>query len=182
MAFMFMMSVCILLTLTWSSPYLCISCVFCSCWINNKTVSYITVNGYLGLVLLFNIVIMGVIVVKVWQLKLRGVQTGNRLRRLWKDCAIILGLGVVLGLSWGLAFFTYGPLSLSGIYTFTILNSFQGKCTKVIIFSDFFFYFCYLLLRDVFPSSRCFCVLLVLITHLQVNSRGRVCNKEFILE
>ncbi|XP_053369757.1 adhesion G protein-coupled receptor G3 isoform X2 [Clarias gariepinus] len=96
------------------------------CWINNKTVSYITVNGYLGLVLLFNIVIMGVIVVKVWQLKLRGVQTGNRLRRLWKDCAIILGLGVVLGLSWGLAFFTYGPLSLSGIYTFTILNSFQG--------------------------------------------------------
>ncbi|KAF5905095.1 adhesion G protein-coupled receptor G3-like [Clarias magur] len=96
------------------------------CWITNKTVRYITVNSYMALVLLFNVVIMSVIVVKMWQLKLRGVQTGNRLRRLWKDCAIILGLGVVLGLSWGLAFFTYGPLSLPGMYIFTTVNSFQG--------------------------------------------------------
>ncbi|KAK2869485.1 hypothetical protein Q7C36_001356 [Tachysurus vachellii] len=96
------------------------------CWITNKIVSYITVNGYLGLVLLFNTAIMAVTVVKMWQLKLRGVQTGSRLRRLWKDWAILLGISVVLGLPWGLAFCTYGPLSLPGIYLFTIINAFQG--------------------------------------------------------
>lgn len=111
---------------------ICISCPLCSCWITNKTVSYITVNGYLGLVLLFNTVIMVVIVLKLWQLKWQGVQTGNRLRRLWKDWASMLGLSVVLGLPWGLAFSTYGPLGLLGIYLFTTLNAFQGKCTVVV--------------------------------------------------
>ncbi|XP_047665941.1 adhesion G protein-coupled receptor G3 [Tachysurus fulvidraco] len=96
------------------------------CWITNKIVSYITVNGYLGLVLLFNTAIMAVTVVKMWKLKLRGVQTGSRLRRLWKDWAILLGISVVLGLPWGLAFCTYGPLGLPGIYLFTIINAFQG--------------------------------------------------------
>lgn len=76
---------------------------------------------------------MVVIVVKMWRLKLRGVQSGKRMRRLWKDCATLLGLSVVLGLPWGLAFSTYGPLSLPGIYLFTTLNAFQGKCTPVAI-------------------------------------------------
>ncbi|MCI4383160.1 hypothetical protein PGIGA_G00023070 [Pangasianodon gigas] len=96
------------------------------CWITDKTVSYITVNTYLGLVLVFNTAIMVLIVVKMWQLKLRGVQTGSRIRRLWKDWATMLGLSVILGLPWGLAFSTYGPLSLPGIYLFTTLNAFQG--------------------------------------------------------
>lgn len=108
------------------------SCPLCSCWITNKTVSYITVNGYLGLVLLFNTVIMVIIMLKLWQLKWQGVQTGNRLRRLWKDWASLLGISMVLGLPWGLAFSTHGPLSLPGIYLFTTLNAFQGKCTIVV--------------------------------------------------
>lgn len=110
---------------------ICIPFSFCSCWITGKTVSYITVNGYLGLVLFFNTAILVVTVMKMWQLKLRGVQTGNRMRRLWKDCATVLGLSVVLGLPWGLAFSTYGPLSLAGIYLFTTLNAFQGTCNIV---------------------------------------------------
>ncbi|KAI5608593.1 adhesion G protein-coupled receptor G3-like, partial [Silurus asotus] len=96
------------------------------CWITDRTMSYITVNGYLGLVLLFNTAIMVLIVVKMWQLKMRGIQTGTKIKRLWKDCATVLGLSVVLGLPWGLAFTTYGPLSLPGIYLFTTLNAFQG--------------------------------------------------------
>lgn len=112
--------------------YICISC---SCWLTNRIVSYITVNGYLGLVLLFNTVIMVVIVVKMWQLKLRGVQSGSRLKRLWKDCATLLGISAVLGLPWGLAFCTYGPLKLPGIYLFTIFNALQG--TLMLILLDF---------------------------------------------
>lgn len=108
---------------------ICISCPLYSCWITSKTGNYITVNGYLGLVLLFNTVIMVITVSRMWQLKLQGVQSGNKMRRLWKDCATLLGLSVVLGLPWGLAFSTHGPLSLPGIYLFTFLNAFQGKCS-----------------------------------------------------
>lgn len=100
--------------------------------------SYITVNGYLGVVLLFNTAILVVSMMKMWRLKLRGVQTGNKMRRLWKDCATVLGLSVVLGLPWGLAFSTYGPLSLAGIYLFTTLNAFQGKCNIWFDSSDLF--------------------------------------------
>ncbi|KAF4082919.1 hypothetical protein AMELA_G00134120 [Ameiurus melas] len=96
------------------------------CWITNRLVSYVTVNGYLGLVLLFNTAILVVTVVKMWHIKFRSVQHGNRIRLLWKDWVTVLGLSVVLGLPWGLAFSTYGPLSLPGIYLFTTLNAFQG--------------------------------------------------------
>ncbi|KAG9267111.1 adhesion G-protein coupled receptor G5-like isoform X1 [Astyanax mexicanus] len=98
------------------------------CWVTNKAVRYITVNGYLGLVLLFNVAILAVMVVKMRQLRVRSVQAGDRVRRIWKDWVTVLGLSCVLGLAWGLAFTTHGPqsISLPGIYLFTILNGFQG--------------------------------------------------------
>uniref|UniRef100_A0A4W4GIA4 Adhesion G protein-coupled receptor G3 n=1 Tax=Electrophorus electricus TaxID=8005 RepID=A0A4W4GIA4_ELEEL len=98
------------------------------CWVTSKAVSDITVKGYLGLVLLFNIAILAVVVVKLHKLRARDVQSGIKVNRIWKDWATILGLSLVLGLPWGLAFSTHGPLSLIGVYIFTILNSFQGEC------------------------------------------------------
>ncbi|XP_062869093.1 adhesion G protein-coupled receptor G3 [Trichomycterus rosablanca] len=96
------------------------------CWINTTTVKYVSVNGFLALVLLFNAAILIVMMVKMWQLRLRGVQRGFKMRRMWKDWVTVLGLSSVLGLSWSLAFCTHGPLSLPAIYLFTILNSLQG--------------------------------------------------------
>ncbi|XP_036443293.1 adhesion G-protein coupled receptor G5-like [Colossoma macropomum] len=96
------------------------------CWVPTAAVRYITVNGYLGLVLLFNIAILAVTVVKMRQLRLRTVQTTSRVRRFWKDWATVLGLSCVLGLPWGLAFTTKGLINLPGVYVFTILNAFQG--------------------------------------------------------
>lgn len=168
----------------------------CRCWITNRLVSYITVNGYLGLVLLFNTAILVVTLVKMWHIKFRSVQHGNRIRRLWKDWVTVLGLSVVLGLPWGLAFSTYGPLSLPGIYLFTTLNAFQGKCTVVVIVLDLF-PLLFPLVMDclkrfsvfealdehyVFSSSRFFYVLVVLLNHIQVNSRGEEFNQEFLHE
>ncbi|KAK1798257.1 hypothetical protein P4O66_006727, partial [Electrophorus voltai] len=97
------------------------------CWVTSKAVSDITVKGYLGLVLLFNIAILAVVVVKLHKLRARDFQSGIKVNRIWKDWATILGLSLVLGLPWGLAFSTHGPLSLIGVYIFTILNSFQGE-------------------------------------------------------
>ncbi|KAI4875394.1 hypothetical protein NFI96_018097, partial [Prochilodus magdalenae] len=95
------------------------------CWVTSKAARYITVNGYLGLVLLFNIVILAVVVVKMRQMRRQIVQVGNRVKRAWMDWATVLGLSCVLGLPWGLAFTTHGPLSRPGIYLHTIFNAFQ---------------------------------------------------------
>lgn len=97
----------------------------CRCWISSApdshgvVVSYVTVSGYLGLVFLFNTAILGVVVVKLWGQRGKG--------RMWKDWATVLGLSCVLGVPWGLAFCTYGPLSLPGLYLFSIFNCFQGQ-------------------------------------------------------
>ncbi|XP_066504316.1 adhesion G protein-coupled receptor G3 [Hoplias malabaricus] len=91
-----------------------------------KALMYTTVNGYLGLVLLFNTVIMVVIVVKMRQLRARNIQVRDREKSMWKDLATLLVISCILGLPWGLAFTTHGALSLPGTYLFSILNGFQG--------------------------------------------------------
>ncbi|KAJ8417874.1 hypothetical protein AAFF_G00227170 [Aldrovandia affinis] len=95
------------------------------CWIRNKTVSYITVSGYLGLVFLFSTLMLTVMVVKFRKVRGNSVRHQEK-RRLWRDCVTVLGMACVLGVPWGLAFITYGPLPLPGLYLFTILNSLQG--------------------------------------------------------
>ncbi|XP_051553175.1 adhesion G-protein coupled receptor G5-like isoform X3 [Myxocyprinus asiaticus] len=104
------------------------------CWITTQTVSYVTVNAYLGLVLLFNIAILAMLVVKMHQLRSRDLHIKNNERRVWKDWASLLGLSCILGVAWGLAFFTHGgPLSIPSLYVFSILNCFQEEveaCVK----------------------------------------------------
>ncbi|XP_077057761.1 adhesion G-protein coupled receptor G5 [Siphateles boraxobius] len=96
------------------------------CWVTKPILSYITVNGYLGLVLLFNMAMLAVVLGKMRQLRSQAIQVKDHQRRAWKDWVSLLGLCCVLGVPWCLAFFTHGPLSLTSLYVFTILNSFQG--------------------------------------------------------
>ncbi|RXN17631.1 adhesion G -coupled receptor G3-like protein [Labeo rohita] len=96
------------------------------CWITTQTVSYITVNGYLGLVMLFNMVMLVVLLIKMRRLRSQSLQFKDHRRRAWREWVSVLGLCCVLGVPWVLAFSTHGPLSLSSLYVFTILNSFQG--------------------------------------------------------
>ncbi|KAK7175770.1 hypothetical protein R3I93_000134 [Phoxinus phoxinus] len=98
------------------------------CWVTTPMVSYITVNGYLGLVLLFNVAMLAVVLGKIRQLRSQAPQVKDHQRRAWKDWVSLLGLSCALGVPWGLAFFTHftHPLSLTALYVFTILNGFQG--------------------------------------------------------
>ncbi|XP_067304513.1 adhesion G protein-coupled receptor G3 isoform X2 [Pseudorasbora parva] len=97
------------------------------CWVTTQTVSYITVNGYLGLVMLFNIAMLAVVLVKMRKLRSQTLLIKEHQRRAWKDWVSLFGLCCVLGVPWGLAFFTHGsPLSLPSLYIFSILNCFQG--------------------------------------------------------
>ncbi|XP_016339428.1 adhesion G protein-coupled receptor G3-like [Sinocyclocheilus anshuiensis] len=96
------------------------------CWISTQIVSYITVNGYLGLVMLFNMVMLGVMLVKMHKLRSRPLQIKDHRRRAWKEWVSLVGLSCSLGVPWVLAFSTHGLLSLPSLYVFSILNSFQG--------------------------------------------------------
>ncbi|XP_044037500.1 adhesion G-protein coupled receptor G1-like [Siniperca chuatsi] len=109
------------------------------CWMSSEfpqrlLVSYITTLAFPCLVILCNSCMLGLVVVKLRQLRggRRGTESTSgwkkmnreKATKLWKDCATVLGLSCVLGLPWGLASTTY--ISLPGIYVFTILNSLQG--------------------------------------------------------
>ncbi|KAJ8247359.1 hypothetical protein GJAV_G00245490 [Gymnothorax javanicus] len=96
------------------------------CWIREPNVRYITVTGFLGLVFLFSAVMLAVMVAKLRKVRTKNIHYLEHKRRMWRDCLTILGMGCVLGVPWGLAFITYGPLTLADLYLFTILNGFQG--------------------------------------------------------
>ncbi|XP_073727070.1 adhesion G-protein coupled receptor G1-like isoform X2 [Misgurnus anguillicaudatus] len=97
------------------------------CWITTPTViSYIAMNSYPGLVMIFNMVMLVVVLVKMHQLRSQDVQIKDNKKRLWKDWVFLHGFCFVLGVPWSLVFFTRAPLNLPLLYRFTILNSFQG--------------------------------------------------------
>uniref|UniRef100_A0A3B1J7E8 G-protein coupled receptors family 2 profile 2 domain-containing protein n=1 Tax=Astyanax mexicanus TaxID=7994 RepID=A0A3B1J7E8_ASTMX len=45
----------------------------------------------------------------------------------FQDLRSVAGLTVLLGLTWGFAFFAWGPVNLAFMYLFAIFNSLQGK-------------------------------------------------------
>ncbi|CAL8350528.1 unnamed protein product [Merluccius merluccius] len=117
------------------------------CWITNqptdqstKPVIYILMLIYMGLMLLFNSAMLGLVVVKLWSLRstssgFRGTSDRNnkwklmdreKRSRLCKDLVTVLGLSCVLGLAWSFSYTTYSSFSAPGLYLFTILNSLQG--------------------------------------------------------
>lgn len=46
-----------------------------------------------------------------------------------KDVRSVLGITFLLGLTWGFAFFAWGPVNLAFMYLFAIFNSLQGGST-----------------------------------------------------
>ncbi|KPP56863.1 putative G-protein coupled receptor 97, partial [Scleropages formosus] len=104
------------------------------CWITSGAVQYITVSAYLGIVFLFSAAMLGVVLVKVQKIGSKDVQT-QQMKKISQKCVTLLGLSCVLGIPWGLAFLTYGPLSLAGVYIFTIVNSLQGEYLLLLLFA-----------------------------------------------
>ncbi|KAM6915047.1 adhesion G-protein coupled receptor G2-like [Xenentodon cancila] len=95
------------------------------CWITDNTVHYVVNVGYYILVFLFTFTT--VIITVSWLFCLRRTRAANKqTNQSGRSIVIILGLCSLLGVTWGLAFFAYGPLRIPAYYTFTILNSFQG--------------------------------------------------------
>ncbi|XP_025763931.1 adhesion G-protein coupled receptor G5-like [Oreochromis niloticus] len=96
------------------------------CYITNNTVKMGTTLGPFSLVFLFNMFMLGATIRRVWILR-KSTEFGQSNRdRAKKNMCTLLGVMTLLGITWGLVFFSFGYLTTAGLYLFCILNSFQG--------------------------------------------------------
>ncbi|KAI5091997.1 adhesion G-protein coupled receptor G2, partial [Silurus meridionalis] len=95
------------------------------CWLNNDIAYYVSVVAYFCVIFVVNMIMFVVVMVQLRRIKRQNPQN-NQYRKGLQDLRSIAGLVVLLGLTWGFAFFAWGPVNLAFMYLFTIFNSFQG--------------------------------------------------------
>uniref|UniRef100_A0A5F8HHR1 Adhesion G-protein coupled receptor G2 n=1 Tax=Monodelphis domestica TaxID=13616 RepID=A0A5F8HHR1_MONDO len=95
------------------------------CWINNNVVFYITVVGYFCVIFLLNVSMFIVVLVQLCRIK-KKKQLGAQRKTSIQDLRSVAGLTFLLGITWGFAFFAWGPVNLLFMYLFAIFNTLQG--------------------------------------------------------
>ncbi|CAM4642188.1 unnamed protein product [Leuciscus chuanchicus] len=95
------------------------------CWITDPFIHYIVNIGYYALVFIFTTGIFIMIVTKIVQARHIKAPDGKR-KTFRKQLMIVLSLFLLFGLTWAVAFFSYGEMLIPSYYIFTVLNSFQG--------------------------------------------------------
>ncbi|XP_067310872.1 adhesion G-protein coupled receptor G2-like [Pseudorasbora parva] len=95
------------------------------CWITDNLLHYIVNIGYYALVFIFTTGILIMIVTKIVQARHIKATNGKK-KTFRKQLMMVLSLFLLFGLTWGVAFFSYGPMLIPSYYIFTVLNSFQG--------------------------------------------------------
>lgn len=99
---------------------------FISCWIKNEVVFYVTCAGYFGIMFLLNVAMFVVVMVQICGRN--GKRTNRTLKEeILRNLRSVVSLTFLLGMTWGFAFFAWGPLTLPFQYLFSIFNSLQGK-------------------------------------------------------
>ncbi|XP_041106392.1 adhesion G-protein coupled receptor G6-like isoform X6 [Polyodon spathula] len=95
------------------------------CWVKNQVVFYITCAGYFGIVFLLNVAMFIVVMVQICG---RNGKRSNRTLReeILRNLRSVISLTFLLGMTWGFAFFAWGPVNLTFMYLFAIFNSLQG--------------------------------------------------------
>ncbi|KAK6298391.1 hypothetical protein J4Q44_G00314460 [Coregonus suidteri] len=96
------------------------------CWIQSNVFFYVTVVAFVLLVLVFNVVVFIVVLVQIRHMQTnKPAATGNK-RCAMHDLRAVASLTFLLGLTWPIAFFTWGPARVPMLYLFSVLNSLQG--------------------------------------------------------
>ncbi|XP_025030129.1 adhesion G-protein coupled receptor G2 isoform X3 [Python bivittatus] len=95
------------------------------CWIKNDIVFYITVVGYFCTIFLLNISMFIVVLIQLCRIK-KKKQLGTQRKTSIQDLRSVAGLTFLLGITWGFAFFAWGPVNLVFMYLFAIFNTLQG--------------------------------------------------------
>ncbi|XP_067223041.1 adhesion G-protein coupled receptor G2-like [Chanodichthys erythropterus] len=95
------------------------------CWITDPLIHYIVNIGYYTFVFIFTTGIFIMIVTKIVQA--RHIRAPDSKRKTFrKQLMMVLSLFLLFGLTWAVAFFSYGAMLIPSYYIFTVLNSFQG--------------------------------------------------------
>ncbi|XP_059911650.1 adhesion G-protein coupled receptor G2-like [Gadus macrocephalus] len=95
------------------------------CWLRNDIVFYVAVVAYFCVIFLFNSIMFVVVMVQLARI-LRQNPHSEQHRSSLQDARRVAGVTVLLGLTWGFAFFSWGPVNLAFMYLFTIFNTLQG--------------------------------------------------------
>ncbi|KAM6911594.1 adhesion G-protein coupled receptor G2-like [Lycodopsis pacificus] len=95
------------------------------CWLKNDIAFYVAVVAYFCIIFLFNLVMFVVVLVQLYRIKRQNPHNAQH-RTTLQDVRSVAGIMILLGLTWGFAFFAWGPLNLPFMYLFAIFNSFQG--------------------------------------------------------
>uniref|UniRef100_A0A6Q2Z0W3 Adhesion G-protein coupled receptor G6 n=1 Tax=Esox lucius TaxID=8010 RepID=A0A6Q2Z0W3_ESOLU len=95
------------------------------CWIQSKVVFYVTCVGYFSVIFLVNVAMFIVVMIQICG---RNGKRSNRTLRdeVLRNLRSVVSLTFLLGMTWGFAFFAWGPVNLAFMYLFTIFNSLQG--------------------------------------------------------
>ncbi|KAA0723751.1 G-protein coupled receptor G5 [Triplophysa tibetana] len=95
-----------------------------SCWTTGDSIPYAVNISYFALIFLFNIGILITVSVKIFMLQ--KADNKRKTANVFKYVSTVLGLMCLLGITWGLVFFTSGYTNYPILYLFCILNSMQG--------------------------------------------------------
>uniref|UniRef100_UPI0037E99C34 adhesion G-protein coupled receptor G6 n=1 Tax=Semicossyphus pulcher TaxID=241346 RepID=UPI0037E99C34 len=94
------------------------------CWLQDDVTFYVSVVAYAALIFLFNIAVFVVVLIQIRHMQTNspaGTRSG-----LMHDLKGVASLTLLLGLTWTVGFFTWGPARIVLLYLFSGLNSLQG--------------------------------------------------------
>ncbi|XP_051972056.1 adhesion G-protein coupled receptor G2 [Xyrauchen texanus] len=95
------------------------------CWIRKDIVFYVAVVAYFCVVFLLNVIMFIVVMIQLCRIKKQNPHNVQN-RSGWQEMRSVTGLTVLLGLTWGFAFFAWEPVNLAFMYLFAIFNTLQG--------------------------------------------------------
>ncbi|XP_034545192.1 adhesion G-protein coupled receptor G4 isoform X2 [Notolabrus celidotus] len=94
------------------------------CWLQNDVYIYVTVVAFFLLILLCNISVFIVVLIQIKQMRVNNSSANNRTSL--QNLRAVASLTVLLGLTWGMGFFSVGPGRVAMLYLFCIFNTLQG--------------------------------------------------------
>ncbi|KAF7660595.1 hypothetical protein LDENG_00278750 [Lucifuga dentata] len=95
------------------------------CWLRKDICFYVTVVAIVVLILLCNITVFIVVLIQIKHMTTTK-STGSTRSSVLNELRAVASLTVLLGLTWSMGFFAFGPARVVMLYLFSILNSFQG--------------------------------------------------------
>ncbi|KAF4082918.1 hypothetical protein AMELA_G00134110 [Ameiurus melas] len=95
------------------------------CWITDTHYLYGMNITYFCLTFLFNISVLVAVTHQIFKMRILNTRSSRNLPSR-KDICTVLGLSFLLGMTWGLVFFTSGYTNYPILYLFCICNTLQG--------------------------------------------------------